>query len=218
MDSAVRLAYSGRMEARVSDDKQIAPPRRRDARVHRAILDATVALLERDGYKRLTIEAIARHAGVGKQTIYRWWPNKASLVMEAYIAAGEERVPEPDTGSVTGDLEAILVPVFAQNAAYDRGTARANKGMMAEAQLDPAFRATYLALHRAWWGPLRNVLERAKGRGELRADADSDALIDMMLGASWYRVLLEHAPLDAAFARLIVRTVVEGNRPTAGAR
>lgn len=187
-------------------------PNRRDARVHRAILDATVTLLERDGYKRLTIEAIARHAGVGKQTIYRWWPNKASLVMEAYIAAGEERVPEPDTGSVIGDLEAILVPVFTQNAAYDRGTARANKGMMAEAQLDPSFHATYLVLHRSWWGPLRNVLERAKTRGELRADTDSDALIDMMLGASWYRVLLEHAPLDAAFARLIAHTVVEGNR------
>lgn len=188
-------------------------PRRRDAQAHGAILAATVDLLERDGYKKLTIESIAERAGVGKQTIYRWWPNKAALVMEAFIAVGDERAPEPDTGQVRSDLEAILIPVFALNADYATGTARANKGMMAEAQLDPAFHDTYLALHRAWWGPLRNVLERGKQRGELRADADSGALIDMMLGASWYRVLLEHAPLDEAFARLLARTVVEGNRP-----
>lgn len=181
--------------------------------MHRAILDATVALLETGGYKRLTIDAIAASAGVGKQTIYRWWLNKAELVMEAYIAAGEVRVPEPDTGSVVGDLERILVPVFAQNEAYDRGTALANKSMMAEAQLDRQFHAIFARLHTSWQQPLINVLERAKARGDLRTDADPAALVDMMLGASWYRVLLEHAPLDAAFARYIIRTVVEGNRP-----
>src|SRR3954447_19533542 len=92
-------------------------PRRRDPRVRRAILDATVTLLEEVGYGRLTIEAIAARAGGSKQTIYRWWPGKAALIMEAFIAAGEERVPEPDTGSLVGDLEAILFPVFAQNEA-----------------------------------------------------------------------------------------------------
>lgn len=205
------------MTASPARTRHAPDPNRRDPKVHRAILDATVALLERDGYRELTIEAIAAHAGVGKQTIYRWWPGKAALVMEAYIAAGEVRVPEPDTGDVTRDLESILIPVFAQNAAYDRGTALANKSMMAEAQLDRAFLAIYVRLHRSWHGPLLNVLERAKARGELRADADSAALVDMMLGASWYRVLLEHAPLDARFARQIAATVVEGNRPVPAA-
>lgn len=180
---------------------------------HQAILDATVALLERDGYRRLTIEAIAALAGVGKQTIYRWWPNKAALVMEAFILAGERRVPEPDTGSVRTDLEAILIPVFQQNSVYDRGTALANKSMMAEAQLDSAFLETYRELHQSWHGPMRNVLERGKQRGEVRKDADTAALIDMMLGASWYRVLLEHAPLDDTFARYIVATVLSGVTP-----
>jgi len=179
------------------------------------VLVATVILLERDGYRRLTIEAIAAEAGVGKQTIYRWWPNKAALVLEAYIAAGEERVPEPDTGSVTTDLEAILIPVFTWNAAYHHGTALANKGMMAEAQFDPDFHRAYVDLHRSWWGPLLNVLRRAQGRGEIRADVDPQALVDTMLGASWYRVLLEHAPLDADFARAVIRMVVDGNRPLA---
>ena len=191
-----------------------SPPRRRNPEVHRAILAATVELLERLGYRALTIEGIAARAGVGKQTIYRWWSNKAALVMEAFIAAGEERVPPPDTGNVVGDLEAILIPVFAQNADFARGTALANKGMMAEAQLDPAFRRAYLDVHRSWWGPLVATIERGKRRGELRADVDAQALVDLMLGASWYRVLLEHGPLDEGFARLIVRTVVEGNRPS----
>jgi AcrR family transcriptional regulator len=188
-------------------------PRRRDPALHRAILDATVRLLERDGYGKLTIEGIAAEAGVGKQTIYRWWRGKPELVMEAYIAAGEERVPAPDTGDVTADLEAILVPVFALNADYASGGALANKGMVAESQLDPAFHEIYASLHRAWWGPLVAVIERAQARGQLRADVAPQDLVDIMLGASWYRVLLEHAPLDADFARLIVRSLVESNRP-----
>ena len=187
---------------------------RRNEGTHRAILAATVELLESDGYGRLTIDGIAARAGVGKQTIYRWWPGKAALVMEAFIGAGEERVPEPDLGDVVSDLEAILIAVFALIADYGRGEGMANKGMMAEAQLDPAFHETYLALHRSWWEPMRNVLVRGQSRGELRGDVDPDALIDLMHGAAWYRLLLEHAPLDEAFARLIVRTVVEGNRPS----
>ena len=189
-----------------------SPPRRRSAKTHRAILEATVGLLERDGYHALTIEGIAAEAGVGKQTIYRWWPNKASLVMEAFITAGEERVPEPDTGSVQSDLEAILIPVFRQNRDVRGGVAMANKGMMAEAQLDRRFFEEYARLHASWRGPLINVLERGRQRGELRDDADSEALVDIMLGASWYRVLLEHAPLDDEFAHEIIRSILEGNR------
>lgn len=187
-------------------------PRRRNPATHQAILDATVRLLERDGYGPLTIEGIAAEAGVGKQTIYRWWRVKAELVVEAYIAESQTLVPAPDTGNVTDDLVAILVSVFALIADYRSGVSLANKGLMAEAQLDPAFRETYLSLHRAWWEPHVTVLERAQARGEIRTDIAPQDLVDIMLGATWYRVLLEHAPLDEAFARLIVRSVVESNR------
>jgi AcrR family transcriptional regulator len=185
-------------------------PGRRNAAAHRAILDATVALLERDGYKRLTIEAIAARAGVGKQTIYRWWPSKASLVMEAYAAAGEERVPEPDTGTVSGDLAAILIPVFAINGDFASGGALANRSMMAEALLDAEFLATYRRLHASWRGPLVHVLERGKARGEVRPAVDVEALVDIILGASWYRQLLAHAPLDERYARQIIAAVIDG--------
>ena len=183
---------------------------RRDPAAHQAILDATVAILEEGGYGRLTIEAVAARAGVGKQTIYRWWPGKATLVLEAYTAVSAVRSPLPDTGDLGDDLLALLLPIFALNAVYDRGTALANKGMMAEAQVDPAFRETYGRLHAAWRGPLRDILARGQARGELRAATDLDALVDTILGAAWYRLLLEHAPLDERFAREIVATVTGG--------
>lgn len=191
-------------------DKNAAEPalKRRSSRAHRAVLDATVRLLEQHGYKDLTIEGVAAEAGVGKQTIYRWWRGKAELVMEAFMAASDVRVPEPDTGTLRGDLEAVLLPVFELSRDVTTGTALANKTLMAEAQLDRDFLATYRALHEHWWGPLYNVLDRAKGRGELGPDADSGALIDVMLGAAWYRLLLEHAPLDEAFARTVISLVV----------
>jgi AcrR family transcriptional regulator len=187
-----------------------APKARRSAASHQAILKATVKLIEASGYKHLTIEGIATEAGVGKQTIYRWWRSKADLVMEAYMSTSDVRVPEPDTGNLESDLLAILLPVFELNQDYQHGTALANKTLMAEAQLDADFLATYGQLHRYWWGPLMHVLERARTRGELAEDADIGTLIDVMLGAAWYRMLLEHAPLDETFARTIVKLIVRG--------
>lgn len=187
-------------------------PKRRNAKAHQAILDATVKLLEDSGYKSLTIEGIAAEAGVGKQTVYRWWDSKSRLVMEAYMSASDVRVPEPDTGTLIGDLEAILLPVFDLSKEYGRGNALANKTLMAEAQVDKDFLATYRELHKYWWTPLRRVLERAKARGELSRRADISALIDVMLGAAWYRMLLEHAPLDEAFAKTIISLITNASR------
>lgn len=182
-------------------------PQRRNAESHQAILDATVKLLEEGGYRNLTIEGVAAEAGVGKQTIYRWWGGKAELVMEAYMSASDVRVLEPDTGTLVGDLEAVLLPVFELSKDFSKGTALANKTLMAEAQFDKNFLATYRELHRYWWAPLQRVLESAKRRGELDREADNGALIDIMLGAAWYRMLLEHAPLDKAFAKTIVGSI-----------
>jgi AcrR family transcriptional regulator len=198
------------MSAEGNKSPQGTRARRRSPKAHRAILDATVRLLERGGYRNLTIEGVAAEAGVGKQTIYRWWKSKAELVMEAYVAASDARTPEPDTGTLWGDLEAILLPVFRLNEAFDRGTALANKTLMAQAQLEPGFLPVYVELHAYWRGPLRNVLARAKERSELHPDADGEALIDVLLGAAWYRLLLEHAPLDERFARQLAELVVKG--------
>lgn len=188
-------------------------PRRRSAESHRAILTATVELLEEVGYRRLTVEGVARRAGVGKQTIYRWWGgSKAELVLEAFSAVGDERVTPPDTGSVRSDLLAVLHPVFDLQRDLRTGTALANKTLMAEAQLDATFHARYVALHRHWWGPLRDAVRRGVVRGELRPDTDADLVVDALLGFAWYRLLLEHAPLDDEAAEAVVDLALDGLR------
>lgn len=189
--------------------------KRRDPQVHQAILDATVALMEEQGYKKLSIEAIAARAGVGKQTIYRWWKGKPNLVIEAYTHCTAARAadikPQSDTRGVAQDLKLLLLSVFRQNEYYNRGAALATKSMMAEAQLDREFLIPFRDLIQSWHALFREVLERGKARGELDPDADSDALIDMLMGATWYRILLEHAPLDDSYADTIIRTIVKGN-------
>jgi AcrR family transcriptional regulator len=195
-------------------------PQRRSERSRQAILDATVELLESGGYHQLTIEGVARRAGVGKQTIYRWWQgSKSALVLEAFTQAGEERVDPPDSGSVRADLLGILAPVFALQADLRSGTALANKTLMAEAQLDPAFHPRYVDLHRHWWGPLRLAVQRGIDRGELTAGTDPDLVVDTLLGAAWYRLLLEHAPLDDPTAHALVDMILTGiATPTTGER
>lgn len=200
------------MAGSIHHTKSSPDTRRRNSKSHQAILKSTALLLERDGYKALTIEGIAAHAGVGKQTIYRWWNSKAELVLEASIAAGDERIPNPDTGSVTMDIQAILLPIFKLNETFRKGNALANKTLMAEAQLDPEFLKTYAQLHLHWRKPLRSIFEQAKARAELDQHADVEALIDALLGATWYRLLLEHAPLDKDFADSLIKIVLEGTQ------
>ncbi|NYF15291.1 AcrR family transcriptional regulator [Microbacterium sp. AK009] len=187
---------------------------RRRAAPTQAVLDATVDLLEEVGYGATTIEGIARRAGVGKQTIYRWWGgSKADLILEAFIGVGPERVPAPDTGSLRGDLLAILEPVFARSADRDRGTSLANRTLMAEAQLDPDFLPAYRRVHESWWGPIEEALRRGVSRGEARGDLDVEQTIDQLLGFAWYRLLLGHRPLDPAVARQLVDATLAGIAP-----
>ncbi len=188
--------------------------KRRDSQAHQEILNATSALLDELGYKKLSIEAIAARAGVGKQTIYRWWKGKADLVIEAFTQEAQIRAPEPDAGALEQDLRVILLFIFKEASEYSRGTGLAAKSMMAEAQLDHDFLPTFLNLIRSWHGPFRHALEHGKARGELRSDTDLDAMVDMLMGATWYRLLLEHAPLDEAYADTIIRTLLEGSRPS----
>jgi AcrR family transcriptional regulator len=170
-----------------------------------AIHAATVAILERDGWASLNIEAIAAEAGVGKQTIYRWYGGDVGrIVVEAYIDASRERVDLPDTGSVRGDLCAIVVPVAAMNAKRDRGLGLANRSLMAHAQVNRDFANHYAELHAAWRAPMVAAVRRGVDRGELVASADADLVVDQLLGLQWYRLLLGHLPTTEADARTSV--------------
>jgi AcrR family transcriptional regulator len=164
----------------------------------RALLDATVELMEESGWAALTVDGLAARAGIGKQTIYRWYDGDLGrIVVEAYLDASDERVEPPDTGSVRDDLLAIVVPVAAMNADRVAGLALANRSLMAHAQVAEAFAERYRTLHEHWRGPMLDAVRRGVGRAELRADTDADLVVDLLLGLQWYRLLVGHLPTTA---------------------
>jgi AcrR family transcriptional regulator len=183
--------------------------RRRCERSHQAILQAAIELLEETGYRGVSIEAIAARAGVGKQTIYRWWSCKAAVIMEAYTTHAAENIPIPDTGSVKEDLCQILQQLFTVLTTTSAGATIA--GLIAEAQTDSAvaatFREKFVASRRA---ATRVILERGMARGELRPNLNLELAIDTIYGPVWYRLLLKHAALDQAFAAELVCQLVGG--------
>jgi AcrR family transcriptional regulator len=184
-------------------------PRSEDS--HEAILDAVLEMLEQEGYGALTIESVARQAGVGKQTIYRWWKSKAELVLEAYANHAASKLPMPDKGALRADLEWFFCAAFKRLTDISGPTMR---GLMADAVYDPEFleilREVLIAKRRA---VLMAVLERGQARGELRPDADLDVMADLLFGALWYRLLVQHAKLDGRFAKQLVGSVLDGFTP-----
>ena len=184
-------------------------PRSESARA--AILNAALAILEAEGYARVTMEGIAAKAGVGKQTLYRWWPSKAAVVMEAYASAVERRVPMPETGDFATDLRAYVLRTFA--AAEEACPIICS--LMAESQIDPdfaqEFRQGFIAQRRR---KLAALLEQGVGMGALAPSLDLDLLMDLVYGPMWYRLLNRHAPLDEGFAHALVDFILGGGRPS----
>lgn len=185
--------------------------RPRSQECHQAILRATVELLEARPYRDVTMERIAERAGVAKQTLYKWWPSKASLAMEAWAARMEALIKMPDTGSIEKDLESMLRQVCHTLSRGNQGQTLA--GLIADAQSDPelavAFRDSYIMRRRR---ACAAILQRAVERGELRRDVDAPLVLDLMYGPVWYRLLLRNAPLDGKFATGVVRSVLASIR------
>src|SRR5215212_6785424 len=125
-----------------------SPGRPRSESARRAVLGATTELIEREGYARVTMESIARRARVSKQTVYRWWPSKAAILLEALNEGAAAVSPLRDTGSFETDLRTFLRSTVAGAARNGRLLA----ALMAEAQFDDdlaeAFRSGFLARRR----------------------------------------------------------------------
>jgi AcrR family transcriptional regulator len=173
------------------------PGRPRSEKARRAILAAAAELVEKRGYGVLTMEEIARSAGVSKQTVYRWWPRKSSVVLEALNEGAQAVAPDPDTGSLEADVGLFL----RRTVTGARRNAHMLAAMMAEAQLDEEFgalfRSDFLGRRRA---VLRQILERSRTRGEIRSDANLEFVVEVVFAALWYRILVGHAPLNQRFA------------------
>jgi AcrR family transcriptional regulator len=161
-------------------------PRSEESR--QAILRAAIDLLAESGYAALSIEGIAARSGTGKQTVYRWWPSKADVVLEALAGESDVLVPLPDTGSWPADLRAFLAASFALGR--KPRVVEVLRALMAQAQLDPGFharfRAGFLQRRREALGVL---LDRAVERGELPSGVSAATVADIVFGVIWYRVL-----------------------------
>jgi AcrR family transcriptional regulator len=155
---------------------------------------------------------VATRAGVGKQTIYRWWPSRAALVLEAYLAGSEAIPPPPHHDSVRDDVRALLVWLSAVLAQPIGG--RILAGLIADMQHDhdlaEGFRRDVVPARRS---RMLAALERGRERGEIRADADLEVAVDTLHGAVFYRLLLSGAPLDDEFAQRVAQQVVDGLAP-----
>lgn len=185
-------------------------PTRRNERCRRAILVAAIALISELGYDRVSIEAIARRAGVGKQTIYRWWPSKGAVALEALDDSLATVVDFRDTGDLVDDLRHHMTGVTQLLTSTEIGPVI--QGLIAAAQSDPALSRAHLdrviePAIVAW----HERIVRAQKSGEIRADADPLAIIEMLFGAMYLRLLLHTRPsepeqidaaLDVAFRGL----------------
>ena len=180
--------------------------RRRNEAVRQAILDAALRLLAESDGAPVTIDTIARAAGVGKQTIYRWWPSKGAVLLDALLDRSRQDVPQPDTGSLPDDLLALIESTFA--AVQRLPTGPALRTLVREAANDTHLAdlmRTYTATRRA---AVRDVLRRGLDRGELPADTDIDLIVDQFYGLFWYRFLLGHAPLDRDAATRLTKSLL----------
>jgi AcrR family transcriptional regulator len=191
--------------------------RPRSERSHRAILDAANELLAERDFVDLTIEDIAQRAGVAKTTIYRRWPGKGTLVFEAFATDYLNRLPLQDTGSLRGDLLALLRGFI--KVVKGTATGRTLVGLIAEVQRDPQLAEIW---RDRFVGPVRAqhrvMFERAVERGQASPDTDPEVLLDVVFGAAYHRLLQSHLALSDRFAQAVVEIVVAGVSPPTSAQ
>ena len=184
--------------------------RRRNNAAREAILDAAMRLLARTDGEPMTVDTLAREAGVGKQTIYRWWSSKGEVLLEAMTRHAQVEVPAPDTGSLREDLRGLLEVTF--DTADSSPTGALLRTLAAEAAGNPAVADLLRRFTAARREVLHEILERGQARGELAADADLDLMVDQVYGLLWYRLLLGHRPFGKDAAERLTRALIAGNQ------
>ncbi|HEY7307064.1 MAG TPA: TetR/AcrR family transcriptional regulator [Bryobacteraceae bacterium] len=184
--------------------------RPRDEEAKTRILAAALEVLEEQGFANATTDAIAERASASKATIYRWWPNKAAVLVEALREAVAQELPFPNTGSLREDIH-LQLRNFIKLLTGRRG--RIFKAFVAAAQNDPevseAFRSVWVRPRRT---DAKAGLERYRGLS-LRHEVDLELLMDVLYGPLYYRLLVGHAPLTQkyvdALAELVLRSIVK---------
>ncbi len=181
--------------------------RKRDDGARRRILKAALEILEEAGLAEATIEAIAERAGTGKATIYRWWPNKAAVMIEALREAVPQDLPFPDTGDLQEDIR-LQLRNFVKLLSGGRG--RIFRAFMIAAQTDPEVGETFQTLwHKPWKRTTKLGLER-HGRKAIRENTELDVVLDAMYGPLYYRLLIGGNALNTDYTDALTGVIARG--------
>jgi AcrR family transcriptional regulator len=182
--------------------------RPRDEAARLRILKAALDLMDETAFAQVTAEAIAERAGTSKATLYRWWPNKAAVVIEAFREAIAPQLPLLDTGSLSEDLT-VQVRNFARVLSGPGG--RMLRSFIVAARSDPDVAAAFRSI---WSDPRRaeakKVLRQKQKRGQLRKDADLDLVLDSLYGPLYYRFLVKNEPPSQKYAEALASLVIQG--------
>jgi AcrR family transcriptional regulator len=181
---------------------------------HAAIMNAVYALLQEKSVRDLTMEEVAKRAKVGKPTLYKWWPTKATLVLAMLC---ERMAPNLEKPTDLTAEESLRLRVRRLIDAFNGPFGRIVAGLIAEGQSEPAVLQEFFD---RWVSPRRNAtiadLQRGKETGELRPETEPELLNDALFGAIYYRMLLRSAPLTRRFGEDLVEQVLRGHRPAPG--
>lgn len=192
--------------AETAEPKRASIGARRNPATEEAILDAAEALLREGNLAGFSIEAVARRARAGKPTIYRWWPNKTRLLLDVYQRQ-KTAMEQIDTGSIETDCMAFLEHLF---SVWRQSTGHIFRSIFAEAQSNEAAADAlrdYAAGRRVVTGKL---FERAKARGELRADADPAIAAEIIAAYAWARLLTGRLDASREELQRVVRQMLGG--------
>ncbi|MFD4316583.1 TetR/AcrR family transcriptional regulator [Streptomyces sp. NPDC058548] len=196
---------------------------RRSERSRRAIFDAALGLVSETGYAKTTIEGIAARAGVGKQTIYRWWPSKAAVLLDAFLdlaaraneALGGDADSEiPDTGDLAADLKYVLRATVDEmnDPAFDAPT----RALAAEGIVDPELGARFTeALLEPQLQYYARRIEAAQAVGDVDPAVDPRIALELLVGPLHHRWLHRTLPLTHAYADSLVDVALRGLAPRA---
>ena len=177
---------------------------------HAAIIDVVYVLLQEKSVRDLTMEEVAKRAKVGKPTLYKWWPTKATLVLAMLCERMAPNLEKPTGLSAEESLRfRVRRLIDALNGPFGKIVA----GLIAEGQSEPAVLQEFFD---RWVSPRRNAtiadLQRGKNAGELRSETEPELLNDAIFGAIYYRMLLHSGPLTRRFGEELVEQVIRGHR------
>ncbi|WP_442934048.1 TetR/AcrR family transcriptional regulator [Micromonospora sp. CPCC 205561] len=199
-------------------DLDAEPGRLGGQRLAHALQRELARAVEPRAYAKLSIEGIAAAAGVGKQTIYRWWPSKGALLFDAFLALTTDGGQDgrsgalPDTGDLAADLKLVLRAIVDElnDPRYDLPM----RALHTEIVHDPALAADYAT---RLDGPVRELkkerLRAARRAGQLAEDVDLDVAVDLLFGPVLNRWLQRTGPLTHDYADQVVDTALRGLRP-----